>query len=189
MLVWKELYEFPGYSVSSSGVVRNDGRDSVLARLVNNRGVTYVGLFRDGVQHKRAVAPLVAKAFIDRPSSPFFDTPIHLDGDRINTAASNLLWRPKWFAVKYHNQFLTRAPRRPDVPVEELETRVLYPDIWDAVTRFGLIFKDVFNAAWNLTYQDQPYASVWPTGQRFRLLAETTYHLVQETSDIIEGVE
>jgi len=169
---WREVPGFPGYSVSSEGLVRNDARDTILARVVNNQNVTYVSLVRNGIQQKRALGLLVAQAFLEPHVNPFFNTPIYLDGNRLNTAASNLMWRPKWFAMRFHKQFEHRAPAgmRPDIPVEELETRERFSDVWGVVMTFGLIWSEVYTAAVNYTYHSSPYACVWPTGQQFRLL-------------------
>ena len=166
---WREVPGFPGYSVSSEGAIRNDTRDSILARVINQQGISYVGLVRDGIQHKRALPLIVAKAFLDPPPNPFFNTPIHLDGNKINTAASNLMWRPKWFAMKYHRQFEYRS-QGSIVAVEEVSTREMFTDIWFAVMAFGLIWLEVYTAAWNFTHQGSSWAEVWPTGQQFRLL-------------------
>lgn len=169
---WKEISEFPGYSVNSEGVVRNDRRDSVLARRINQQGIVYVGLVRDGAQYNRGVALIVAEAFLAAPPNEYFNTPIYLDDDRLNITASNLMWRPKWFAMRYHRQFLHKAPpgMRPDVPVEEVATQEQFSDVWFPVMKFGLMWIEVYTAAWNYTRQESPWASVWPTGQQFKLL-------------------
>ena len=174
---WREVPEFPGYSVNSEGVVRNDDREMVLARSVNQQGVVYVSLWRDHIQYNRAVPLIVAKTFLEPPPNPGFDSAIHLDGDKINTAASNLMWRPRWFAMRFHRQFQRKAPvgMRPDVPVEEISTRERFQDIWFVVSTFGLLWLEVYTAAWNYTNQGSDWASVWPTGQQFRLLSKTIY--------------
>jgi hypothetical protein len=145
--------------------------------VVNKEGITYVGLIADGVQQKRTIAHLVAKAFLDPPPNSGFDSVIHLDGDRFNFSADNLMWRPRWFAMRFHRQFLTKAPfgMRPDVPVQEIATGERFQDIWFVVSMFGLIWYEVYTAAWNFTNQSSEWASVWPTGQQFRLLKKSTY--------------
>jgi hypothetical protein len=169
---WLEIPDFPGYSVNSEGIVRNDSREKPLARMVNQQGVGYVCLVREGVQHKRSVGQIVANVFLPPPPNRHFNTPIYLDGDKLNAAASNLMWRPKWFAMRYHKQFEYKLPvgGKPIVPVEEVSTLEQFSDIWIPVMLFGLIWNEIYTAAWNFTHQGSYWASVWPTDQQFRLL-------------------
>lgn len=160
---WKEIRDFPGYSVSSMGKVRNDSTDRIMALQINQHGVVHVGLFKEGRQYKRGVALLVCQAFLPPPIPPTFDTPIHLDGDPTNNRIDNLMWRPRWFAVKYHQQF-----ENPTVsfsgPIQDKRTGEVFNNSWHAATTFGLLEKEIFLATLNRTY-------VWPTYQEFREVA------------------
>src|SRR3954463_11128186 len=118
---FKPIDGFPGYSISSYGRVRNDETDRILALTRNQHGVVQVGLMRDGLQYKRGVALLVARAFLDPPAIETFDTPINLDGDRCNNHIDNLMWRPRWFAVKFHQQFDGHIPKINE-PIQEIHT-------------------------------------------------------------------
>lgn len=102
---WMDIPEFPEYAVSTLGRVQRlrTGRIMKLSR--NQRGVIMVGMMKDGMQHKRSVPILVANAFLDRPRQESFDSVIHLNGDRDDCSAVNLMWRPHWFVVQYHRQF------------------------------------------------------------------------------------
>lgn len=162
---WREISAFPGYSVSDTGFIQQDRLGHRLTRLINQRGVTYVGLSRDGKQHNRSVALLVAEAFLIPHQYSAFDTPINLDGDRANNHASNLMWRPRWFAVKYHQQFHNdrRGFHR---AVEEIETGEQFKSSWYAAIKFGLLDREIMLATLN-------GESVWPTGQRFVQIAKT----------------
>lgn len=158
---WREIEEFPGYSVSSHGQIRNDETGRILALQRNQHGVVNVGLVRDGAQFKRSVALLVCEAFLDERLENF-DTPIHLDGDHMNNHIDNLMWRPRWFAVKYQRQF--RNPR-PSIPeqIQEISTGWRYNDSWHAATTFGLLDREIKASIIARTY-------VWPTYQRFRIV-------------------
>lgn len=160
---WVRIPWFPGYSISDTGFVRNDNSGRTLARLVNQNGVVYVGLMRDGRQFKRSIAPMVAGAFLPLPTHPYhrrtFDTPIHRDGDSKNNHVDNLLWRPRWFAVKYHKQF-GAPPRGFRVPIAEVETGEEFPTSWEAAVKYGLLDYELGLAIVN-------GQGVWPTGQRF----------------------
>ncbi len=159
---WTRIPEFPNYSVSSSGNIRNDRFDRLMTLSVNQRGAVHVALMQGTKQYRRSVALLVANTYLPEPPSPAFDTPIHLDGDPLNNAAENLLWRPFWFAMKYKLQF--RGPRKGfRVPIEDVSSGEQFPTSWEAATKYGLLDFEILLATQNRTY-------VWPTYQRFRVL-------------------
>lgn len=159
---WQQIRFFPGYSVSDTGFVRNDDSGRVMSMLVNQSGVVNVGLTKNKIQYKRAVALLVAQAFLVPPRQESFDTPINLDGDRTNNNAENLVWRPKWFAVKYFRQFKDSISS-PPMAVEEINTSEKFSTSWEAATAYGLLDRDIRVSVVART-------EVWPTYQRFRLL-------------------
>ena len=164
---WASIPSFPGYSVSDNGRVRYDEHDRILARLVNTTGIVYVGMFHEGAQHNRGVARLVAEAFLPTPIYPTFDTPINLDGDRTRLEVTNLMWRPRWFAVKYHQQFKKIWSEKR--PIVDVATDVRYKNSMHAAMTHGLLALDVFE--WALMfdyYMDKEVKGVWPTNQRFR---------------------
>lgn len=159
---WSPILEFPGYSVSDTGCVFNETYRRTLVPTANQFGVAQVGLMRDRVQYKRGVALLVANAFLDPPPSGSFNTPINLNGDRLYNALDNLVWRPRWFAIKYHRQF--HEPLRGfREPIIEVKTGEQFPTSWEAATKYGLLDFEIMLAAMNRTY-------VWPTYQEYRLI-------------------
>lgn len=138
---WREIALFPGYSVSDAGSVRNDETGHLMTHLMNQSGIIHVGVTKNRIQYKRALSILVAEAFLIRPSFAF-DTPIHLDGDRHNNRADNLLWRPRWFARKYYQQFQQSAPcftRR----VQNVETEEVFDTSWQAALTLGALDRDI----------------------------------------------
>lgn len=158
---WEDIFEFPGYSVSDWGRVLNDRTGFFIKPTLNSRGVAIVGLMKGGIQHKRALAPLVANAYVQRdPRQGSFDTPINLDGDRMNNHYTNLMWRPLWFARKYSKQF-TDGHATFDAPIEDVETRIVYANSISAAITHGLLDLEIYLSMINNTY-------VWPTGQVFR---------------------
>lgn len=159
--VWRIIPEFPQYSVSTHGRVRNNKTDYKLAQLRNQAGVINVGLMRDLVQHKRSVAVLVASAFVPNDKR-YFDAPINLDGDRYNNHVANLVWRPRWFAVKYFQQFHNNL-RGFRVPVVEVNSGEEFETSWVAAVKYGLIDRDILIATANRTY-------VWPSYQVYRVI-------------------
>lgn len=161
---WRAIPSFPGYSVSTCGRVRNDKTGRVLALMRNSHGIVYVGLSKNRLQHKRSLDILVIEAFLPAPKLEAFDTPIHLDGDRTNNHIDNLTLRPRWFAVKYAQQFLT-YPRGISRPIMEVNTGEHFKTSWEAATKYGLLDREILVATLNRTY-------VWPTFQVFQVLGE-----------------
>lgn len=164
MKEWQTIRSFMDYSVSNSGYVRNDDTGRIMSLLVNQSGVVHVGLTRNGVLHKRTVSLLVADAFLNSKPEEEFVTPINLDGNRFNNRVDNLIWRPRWFAVKYFQQFRKFAEKTD--PIKESGTREVFNTPWDAVTKYGLLYDDVILS---MKYGRR----VWPTGQRFDHIAKT----------------
>jgi len=148
---WMPLQDYPGYSVSNLGQVRNDKRSSLLSVTHNQSGVSIVGLMHNGIQVKRSLAKLICEAFVPNPQQQVpFTTPIHLNGDPINCQADNLLWRPRWFALKHSRQFKLHLPERP--PVRVIQTGEMFEGVWPFVLSYGLLYMDVILSILNFTY-------------------------------------
>jgi hypothetical protein len=165
MEFWKPILDFPSYSVSSYGRVMNHETEHVLAKLVNQYNVAYVCMMSNGVQHKRSLARLVAQAFVpheDGQDAKIFDTPINLDGDRLNNDILNLDWRPRWFAIKYHKQFINPVPGLVG-RILDVDSKTFFNSSWHIATTFGLLEIHVRAAI-------ESGDEVWPTRQRFILL-------------------
>lgn len=166
MDVWNTIEEFPGYSISDSGHVRNDETGRNMSVLINQHGVANVGLTKRQVQYKRSIALLVAQAFLPPHPLESFDTPINLDGDRRNNDVHNLMWRPRWFAIRYHNQFDMPTGCSILRPIEDRNSGEIFETSWHAATSWGLLDREIYVAILNNTY-------VWPTYQHFRIRADT----------------
>lgn len=158
---WREIWEFPGYSVSNAGRVRNDRKDTYMTLSATERGIIYVSLNRRGDHFKRSVPVLVAEAFVETAKKLSFDTPINLDGDRENNYADNLVWRPRWYAIEYYRQFRSR-PDGINRPILELKTGDVFKSSWQAAISFGLLEREIVRSIVYLTY-------ALPTFQRFRI--------------------
>lgn len=156
---WVPVQGFPGYSVDSLGQVRRDSSGRVLRPKINQYGVPYVGLMKDWEQKQRSLALLVAKAFIPRALEAF-DTPINLDGDRLNCSVENLMWRPRWFAIQYNRQFRERYEHPIERPIRDEKDEEVLPGSLAVAIRYGLLERDVVLSILNRTY-------AWPTYQVF----------------------
>lgn len=161
---WRTIENFPDYSVSNLGNVRTDKTGRILRLNENQFGLLQVGMMRDGTQFHRSVPLLVAKAFLPEPPEPF-DTPINLNGDRHNNQVDNLAWRPRWFAIRYNQQF--RYPYRNSImsPIIDLKTRELSDNSLECAKKYGLLEEDLVFSILNRTY-------VWPTYQEFGILED-----------------
>jgi hypothetical protein len=161
---WKVIEWFPEYEVSNYGRIRTSKSGRILRLNLNQYGCMQVGLMHEGVQKHRSVPLLVAKAFLPPPKGPF-DTPINLDGDRSNNHVENLLWRPRWFAIKYNRQF--RYPYEDPIlfPIVDLKTSEVSENSLECAKRYGLLEKDLVLSIANRTY-------VWPTYQEFGILED-----------------
>lgn len=170
---WKKIREFPRYSVSNFGRVINNETEHIMTPYENQYRVVFISLSKEGKQHHRSLPLIVASAFVRRPRSPeqreAFDTPINLDGDRHNNHADNLVWRPRWFAVKYNRQFHHRYNNSIHFPIVEFEERrgkiyeTYYENSFHCAISNGLLEQDVVMSILNATV-------VWPTYQAFGVI-------------------
>lgn len=167
---WCPLWEFPGYWISNTGLVRHIDRQYPVATHINNTGSVYVSLWRDNKAHNRTLPLLVASTFLEAPQFDTFDTPINLDGDRRNNNVSNLAWRPNWFARRYRQQFKNNK-RGYKIPVVLLDTGERFPTSWEAAIKYGLIDQDILIATMN----GEP---VWPLNFTFQPVKRTSYQHV-----------
>jgi hypothetical protein len=161
--VWQPIPEFLGYEVSDQGRVMNASTGRFMALLRNQYGNVNVGLSKGKMQYKRSVALLVCEAF--NPKNPMhrsFDTPIHLNGDLSDNRAVNLMWRPRWFAMKYIKQF-EKGPSGFRTPIQDIASKEIFPTSWEAALTYGLLDNEILVATLNRTY-------VWPTYQTFHVL-------------------
>ncbi len=139
---WVPVQDFPGYSVNTLGHVRKDSSGRILHTRLNQYDVPYVGLMREWRQCIRSLPRLVAIAYLPPPND-VFDTPINLDGDRTNCSVDNLMWRPRWYAVHYVNQFKDRYPNPILAPVRAIETEEVFADSLAAACRYGILFYNI----------------------------------------------
>lgn len=142
---WVELDEFPDYAVSEMGDVHNIRTGLPRKTSENQQGVVKISMYVGNRLYTRSVAVLVAENFCDGRSD-IFDTPIHLNGDRTDCRASNLQWRPRWFAIKYHRQFDVPAFHEQTPEIEEINTGNRYSRVKHACIDLGLYYNDVYRS-------------------------------------------
>lgn len=83
---YKTIADYPNYSISNMGNVRNNKTGRILAKRLNNRGYITAHL-----PNKMAyVHKLVAQAFIPNPNN--YSEIDHTDGNKTNNICTNLRW-------------------------------------------------------------------------------------------------
>lgn len=159
---WATIPEFPTYLISSLGNVYNTRSERLMRTSINNHGHVKITLKVDGSyeRYTRSVSHMVATAFVEAPTW-LCDHVILLDGDLSNVAATNLAWRPRWFAWKYFHQFKEVQPRHYiNLAVRNIDKNYYYNSIMEAGMLDGMLFTDI----WHSTYTGKklfPYGHVY----------------------------
>lgn len=99
--IWKIIEEFPLYSVSNKGRIKNNKNDYILVGGLDRDGYRQVTLQKENTEKQfcRRVCRLVAKAFIDNPNN--YPVVNHKDENKSNDNIDNL----EWCTVKYNNNY------------------------------------------------------------------------------------
>lgn len=140
---WMQLEEFPDYAVSNYGYVQNTARGRSISRSAVQYGMMTVAMMLDGRQYRRSIATLVAQAFLPPPPREDFNTPIHLDGDRKNCRADNLAWRPRWFAIAYHQEKRSTYYDKWTRDFRLEQTGEVFDNIRVPSQKYGLLERDI----------------------------------------------
>lgn len=163
--LWEPIEEFPNYSISNRGRVRNLRDDRYIQPHVNNSGHLYVPLWKDGLQKNRTVSKLVAETYVPKFKYSFpgnFDTVLYLDNDLQNVNYNNLTWRPKSFVYVYRSNF-NRKFNYKRGPFEVIETGEIFDQPKECSIRFGVLEYDVDIRLFEIDYEGKAqYSWVWP---------------------------
>lgn len=87
---WKQIEGYKKYSVSDTGLVRNDLTGQILSPHTTNKGYLRLNLTENGVQKKHLVHRLVAKEFISNPNN--LEVVDHINGIKDDNRVENLQW-------------------------------------------------------------------------------------------------
>lgn len=96
---WKIIKDFPNYSVSTLGQIKNNKTNRILKLGSGTGGYLKCNLSKNGKQETRRVHRLVAEAFL--PISNINDVVNHKDGDKHNNSVSNLEWTTQSSNIKH----------------------------------------------------------------------------------------
>lgn len=117
-------------------MIKNRATGRPVGSRQNRQGFVMANLMtEDGRKVTRSVALLVADAYLNAPRNENYNSVIHLDGDKGNCEATNLMWRPRWYAVRYHRMFSEDV-----IPVSVYieETREEFGTLRDLCMKYGL---------------------------------------------------
>lgn len=107
---WKKIDNYPRYSVSSLGRIRNDYTGRILSQCSHRYGYQFVCLSKNGHRKSLSVHRLVAFAFISNPLSlPSIN---HIDENKENNCVSNLEWCDQRYNVNYGSRGLKQSKTR-----------------------------------------------------------------------------
>ena len=76
------------------------------------------------------------------PEGQYDTTPIHLNGDKTDCRVTNMMLRPRWFAIAFHQQFENEIHRFHQ-PIICLDTDEIFETPRDAAMMYGLIERDI----------------------------------------------
>lgn len=142
------LDELPNYLISDQGEVYPEREGDALTHWSNKEGITCVSVTLFGRRTTRSLALLVARAHIPN-NKDWFNSIIHLNGNRADCRASNLMWRPRMYVTRYHAQFDTHLWANSMVPVCELTTGEDFECQQDASMTFGIRMGDIHVSCMN----------------------------------------
>lgn len=169
ILRWSEIDGLSKYEVSDSGIIVNirTGRDVKHSK--TQAGQIKVGLVDDdGIQRTRLVKTLVAEAFVDGQTD-IFNTVISLDGDQSNVHFTNLMWRPRWFALQWSRQHtrVTEGHKNHylSIPIYDVTGKEYYKHIHEAATTNGSAHSEILVSCVMLH-------TTWPDNRRYRFVED-----------------
>lgn len=153
--VWKTIPEFEKYEVNQYGEFVNARTDHPIKTFRTQSGHAKISIYdKSGILRTRSAGVIVASLFLEEPPEEF-DTVIHLDGDYMNCAAHNLMWRPRWFAIRYHKQFnfdsFHTGYAHPTL-IQDRDTGKRYSSIKEVCTTEGLYYFDVYKSILEETF-------------------------------------
>lgn len=157
---------YPKYEVSEEGDVRNINRSKPVKVHRNQHGRLYVQLYDGGNTRKtflvdRLVAELYLSEHHHRPPRNF--AVVHKDYNLDNNHYSNLEWRSKPYADRYHNQ------------ADRIDSDLIFP---------------IVSVDYNLSGEPLAFADIYKAASHYGLLISEILHCLEsgEQSPTIEGL-
>jgi hypothetical protein len=155
---WMKINEFPRYSVSDMGYVRNDETGGILAPVIMPNG--YARLTLTPGRINKSIHRLVAEAFIPNPENkPYVN---HINGDKTDNRVENLEWCTPSENMQHARKILGW---KPTVPPETQAASVNACSKPVLCVESGKIYKSQCEAA-RKTGANQRHISDCVTGKR-----------------------
>lgn len=161
---WVAIEGFNKYLVSDMGHVQNESTGRLLACTENNYGDLRVALYdAEGNRHTLLVRNLVASYWVEGEDD-IFNSVIQLNGNKADCRASNLAWRPRWFAWKFTHQFRDLFPGEYRYqPIRNIATGSVYANTLQCVAMEGVLAEDVWNSI-------RTAQRIFPTGSYYEII-------------------
>lgn len=134
---WRSTRQYPGYSCSNLGRVRNDKHNRILNGTINNKGYMRYDLCINGKRVAVSGHRLIALTFIPNTTrKPYIN---HIDGDKTNNCVSNL----EWCTAKENTQHAILKLNKANggwnkKPVVCINTGAVYNSVLEAGLKLGI---------------------------------------------------
>ena len=90
MIEWRKITDFSTYSVSDSGIVRNDKSGNYVKPILSTSGYFYVHFLKERKKYTKYIHRLVCQAFLGEPLENMQVD--HKNGDKTDNRLENLHW-------------------------------------------------------------------------------------------------
>ena len=134
--MWKEIKDFPNYSVSDKGEIKNNKRNKKLSIAYNQDGYAIVQLWKNNKGYMRRVHRLVLEAFLPIEDSEKYEVN-HKDCNIKNNSLDNLEWCTSKENIEYRLS-LNHIHKKP-VQVKYLTGEIeIYSSITECAKHFNV---------------------------------------------------